>query len=329
MDWIKLRKEYESTEISLSDLAVKHGLKYPTVKSRKQREKWKKGASPKDASKNKKDASKGASKKTQDASKGDATKREPKIKIIVNNREIEIEENTDLTEKQRLFCLYFIKNRNATMAAIRAGYAKDSAHAEGSRLLKNVKIREELKRLKGPLVKEAFLDAMDVLQEYMKIAFADITEYVEFGVVERYVYKEGQKVKGENGEFLKEFVNYINLKNHDELDGALISEVKEGKEGLSIKLHDKMKALEKLEQYLDLLPDKHKRRIEEEKLKLDQAKFEADKLKATGGAGIDANNERILTLAKLLNNPVPNRNIEDFEDDDGGDAPVGGDQPHD
>ena len=68
--------------------------------------------------------------------------------------------------------------------------------------------------------------------------------------------------------------------------------------------------------YLDILPDKHKRRIEEEKLKLDQDKFDMDKAKATGSTGIEANNERILTLAKLVNNPVINRNVEDFEEDD-------------
>jgi len=311
VDWIVIRQEYESTEISLSDLATKHGLKYPTVKSRKQREGWEKGA-PLDASNNKKDASKGASKKTQDASKGKASKREPRIKIIVNNREIEIEQNTDLTEKQRLFCLYFIKNRNATMAAIRAGYGKISAHTEGSRLLRNVKVAEEIRRLKGPIDQEAFLDVIDVLREYMKIAFADITEYVEFGQVEQYVIREGQKVKGENGEWLKERVNYINLKNHGEVDGSVIGEVKEGKEGLSIKLHDKMKALEALAKHLDLLPDHHKRRIEEEKLKLDQAKFESDKLKATGG-GIDEGIQKIQTLAQLLNNPAPNRSIKDLE----------------
>jgi len=147
MDWIAIRHEYESTDISLSDLAVKHGLKYPTIKSRKQREGWQKDASSKGASKNKKDASKGASKKTQGASKETKGKREPEIRIVVNNGEIDFEENTDLTEKQRLFCLYYIKSYNATMSAIKAGYAKSSAHVEGHRFLRNPKIAKEIRRL--------------------------------------------------------------------------------------------------------------------------------------------------------------------------------------
>lgn len=91
----------------------------------------------------------------------------------------------------------------------------------------------------------------------------------------------------------------------------------------AIKYEDQRLRIEKIK--ADIANDR-------EKLKLDQAKFDIDKLKSAGGGGIEANNERILTLAKLLNNPVPNRNIEDFEndeDDDGNDAPVGGDQPHD
>lgn len=67
MDWEKIRKEYESSGISLSELADKHGIKYPTIKSRKQRQGW-----SKDASGNRKDASdtKDASMKRRGPPKG-------------------------------------------------------------------------------------------------------------------------------------------------------------------------------------------------------------------------------------------------------------------
>ncbi|MBE0335104.1 MULTISPECIES: phage terminase small subunit [Paenibacillus] len=60
MNWEEIRNEYENTDISLSDLASKHDVKYPTIKSRKQRQGWSKDASSrtKDASGGKKDASK-------------------------------------------------------------------------------------------------------------------------------------------------------------------------------------------------------------------------------------------------------------------------------
>jgi len=261
MDWIIIRREYESTEISLSDLAEKFGLKYSTIKSRNQREKWKKVASKKDASKIKKDASK----KTQDATKNNKNKR-------TNKKETEIEISPDLTEKQKLFCLYYIKSYNATMSAIKAGYAKSSAHVQGHDNLKNPKVATEIKRLKGRALQDLYIDALDVLEVYAKIAFADITECVEFGSTKEYVYVEGQRMIGTNGDYLMQDVSYVTIKNHDEIDGSMISEVKQGKEGISVKFHDKMKALEVLTKYFDLLPDNHKRKIEEANLELSKRK---------------------------------------------------------
>jgi hypothetical protein len=47
------------------------------------------------------------------------------------------------------------------------------------------------------------------------------------------------------------------------------------------------KALDVLVKYIDLLPDKHKRMIVEEKLKLDKERFEFDKVKAAGEGDLD------------------------------------------
>lgn len=60
INWDEIRREYETTEITLSDLADKYGIKYPTIKSRKQRQGWEKDASidAKDASDSTRDASK-------------------------------------------------------------------------------------------------------------------------------------------------------------------------------------------------------------------------------------------------------------------------------
>lgn len=52
MEWAEIRREFETTDISLTNLAAKHDIKYPTMKSRKQREGW-----TKDASNSSKDAS--------------------------------------------------------------------------------------------------------------------------------------------------------------------------------------------------------------------------------------------------------------------------------
>lgn len=187
-----------------------------------------------------------------------AAKKKPIVPIV---------ENEELTEKQRMFCIYYVKSFNATQSAIKANYAPGSAHVEGSRLLRNDKIAKEIRRLKSEMTSDVFIEARDVLEKYIKIAFTDITDYLSFG------RKEVLTGYTEDGEEELTEVNYLEFKDSSEIDGTLISEVKQGKDGVSIKLEDKMKALEKLSQYFDLFPDKFKRDIESEKLKIAQAKM--------------------------------------------------------
>ena len=192
----------------------------------------------------------------------------------------EVIENEDLTDKQRLFCLYFIKNHNQTLSAIKAGYAPERAHITGSELVRNSKVASELRRLKGKLTEELFLDAMDVLNMYIKIAFADPTEYLTFGQKEVPVMTMyGPLVDKETNETVMKTVNYIDFKESSMIDGTVISEVKQGKDGVSIKFEDRMKALDKLSEYFDLFPDKFKRKIEEEKVKMVKEKIDYEKNK--------------------------------------------------
>ncbi|NRD80296.1 hypothetical protein HPT25_23525 [Bacillus sp. BRMEA1] len=54
MNWDEIRKEYESSDITLNALAEKYDVKIGTLKSRKSREGWSRGSPKKDATKNKK-----------------------------------------------------------------------------------------------------------------------------------------------------------------------------------------------------------------------------------------------------------------------------------
>ncbi|WP_160203493.1 terminase small subunit [Priestia megaterium] len=266
--WDEIRKEYESSNITLSALADKHDIKLGTLKSRKSREKWQR-ATKKDATKPKKVATKKKKDATTNLIRDDA------IEAIV--------ESDELTDKQRLFCLYYVKSFNATQSAIKAGYAPESAHVEGSRLLRHAKVSKEIKRIKQDMTEGIFIDAMDVLQKWVKIAFSDVTDYLTFGQKKQQVmtmygplFEKGKDGKIDKSKPVTEIVNYIDFKESSMVDGTIISEVKQGKEGITIKLADKMKALEKLSLYFDLFPDKFKREIEEEKLKLAQLKAAKD-----------------------------------------------------
>ncbi|MCU5706137.1 terminase small subunit [Bacillus wiedmannii] len=194
----------------------------------------------------------------------------------------EILEDEELTEKERLFCLYYVKYFNGTQAALKAGYSKDGAHVQASRLLRRERVSSYIKELKGELIENVFVEAMDVLKEYIKIAFADITNYVTFGQKEVPVMGMFGPMKDEDGNEVTRIVNYVDLHEADRVDGSIITEVKQGKDGISVKLADKMKALDKLAQYFDLVPDNFKRQIEEErhKMQMEVQKVQVEKTKA-------------------------------------------------
>jgi len=178
----------------------------------------------------------------------------------------ELIDDIGMSEKQRLFCIYYVKSFNATQSAIKAGYAHDSAHVEGSRLLRHAKVAEEIRRLKGDMRQGLFIDAMDILDKYIKIAFADISDYATFGKREVPLIGAFGPIKDEDGNELTHEINYVDFKESTMVDGTIITEVKQGKDGISVKLADKMKALEKLSLYFDLFPDNFKRKIDEQKI---------------------------------------------------------------
>lgn len=66
-----------------------------------------------------------------------------------------------LTDKRRAFVTEYPKDFNATQAAIRAGFSKKTAYAQGQRLLKNVEVIQAL----AELAQEAHTDAVMGLRE--------------------------------------------------------------------------------------------------------------------------------------------------------------------
>lgn len=188
-------------------------------------------------------------------------------KKAVAEEVIQVMENPDLTDKQRLFCLYYIRCFNATKAYQKAyGCGYDVANAEGYKLLVKPCVREEIARLKQNRLNREMLDEHDIFQKYMDIAFADITDFIEFG-------RESVQVMGafgpvevkdtETGEkvpLMKE-INSVRFRECAEVDGTLITEVKQGKDGASIKLADRVKALDWLATHMDLATAEQRAKI--------------------------------------------------------------------
>lgn len=221
-DWNKIREEFETTDISMKDLAEKYDVKYATLRSRKSREQW---------------------------GKDDATQQEmqrnKKERVATEKIVEQLNDNDELKDKHKHFCLLYLKYFNATKAYQEVyGCSYATAATNGSRLLRNAHIKEELERLKKEQRAELYVDSLDIKREWLKQAFVDVTDFIDFGQEE---YTVTDEITGEQEKRIRSFVR---LKDDSEVDGSLIQEVKQGRDGVSVKLYDKQKALEKIEQFL-------------------------------------------------------------------------------
>lgn len=286
MEWKKIKDEYETTDITLKDLAEKHDIKLGTLKSRKSRDAKDGNPWTRDATKKEKVAT------IEEVAK-------PKKTAVESEEVIHFDEVGDdgLTDKQRLFCMYYVKTFNQTVAAIKAGYTRDSAHVQGSRLLRNDKVVDEIKRLKGELRKGLFIDAMDVLEKYVQIAFADITDFVEFGRERVQLIGAFGPVTDDNNEPVMVDRDFVKFKEYDEVDGTLITEIKMGKDGVSVKLADKMKALDFLSKHMDLLNENERKQLQVEQLKFknEAIRMDVEKQKREEPVGSESNKYAYMT----------------------------------
>lgn len=150
------------------DIAAKHKVSLNTIKSWKQRYNWNR----KSVHTNKKVC-------TQNNRK-ELNKKDNKEPIVDEVKELL--EDTELTDKQRLFCIYYINCFNAAKAYKKAYECSyESALSNGYRLMGNDSIRKGIETLKKYKLNKAMISEEDIFQRYLDIAYASITDYLEFG----------------------------------------------------------------------------------------------------------------------------------------------------
>ncbi len=137
--------------------------------------------------------------------------------------------------KQQAFVREYLVHGNASKAAVNAGYSRRSSRELGRRLLANPEVAAAIEQGRRALTKKAEVTAESVIEEYVKLAFADMATYVTWG-------PEG-----------------VRLKASPELPpgaSAGVMEVSEitTKEGGTVrfKLHDKKGALDSLAKYFGI-----------------------------------------------------------------------------
>lgn len=95
-----------------------------------------------------------------------------------------------LTPKQRLFVVEYLKDLNATQAAIRAGYSEKTARSQGQRLLTNVDIAAAIKKAIDERAEKIQIDAEWVLRQAVAL---------HHHCVNRPVLRDGEHVKDKEG----------------------------------------------------------------------------------------------------------------------------------
>jgi phage terminase small subunit len=79
----------------------------------------------------------------------------------------------DLNKKQQIFAREYLVDRNATRAAIAAGYKPKTAAQAGSRLLTNVKVQAEISKCAEKIFTNLDVSAEKVLRGLAELAFYD------------------------------------------------------------------------------------------------------------------------------------------------------------
>lgn len=276
-------KAYEmyKSGMKLVNIADQLGCSAATIRTWKNRYKWDDNGSETFQKKNE--------------TKRNVSAKKKKAVIPVDDGTKETLQNDDLTPEQQMFCIYYSRTFNATQSYLNAfGCSYETAMVNGCLLLRNTKVRAEIERLKEIKRQQIVAGADDIVELQMRIAFADIGNYVSFG------QKEVTDIETDE----TYMISVVDLKESKNTDTQLIQEVKRGKDGVSVKLADKQKAIDWLSKYFLVHPD-------------DKYKAEFDKKRAevsdNSGAQILQNMQ---TIADILQHPVANRSISDLEEGD-------------
>ncbi|MGE7113933.1 terminase small subunit [Lysinibacillus sp. NPDC047702] len=263
-------------DIKLKDIAEQLSVSEGTVRGWKNKDKWDERLEAE---------SNGTFQSKQPKNTERSVKKKPKRSNVKSEAEsqatvqFEIVQSDGLNDRQLLFCMHYVRYWNATKAYQKA-YECDyrTAHANAHRMMANDGIKTEIERLKKNIADGLMLSAEAILQKYIDIAFADITDFIDFTQVTAEATEttvefnpDGSK-KSEKIEVVPYTYTKFSMHHSDEIDGTLITELSKGKDGMfKVKLSDKMAALAVLAKCTNMLDDRTLARLQQEKLKADAA----------------------------------------------------------
>lgn len=152
-----------------------------------------------------------------------------------------------------LFVQEYLVDLNAKQAAIRAGYSPRTAESQGSRLLSNVKVKDAIQKAMQKRSTRTEITADMVLMEYAKIGFSNITDYLS--VEDKLVTID----RDSEGRPITELAQVVNIFDTDMVKSdkmRAVAEIRQTRDGIALKLHDKKGALDSMARHLGMFNDK-------------------------------------------------------------------------
>lgn len=167
-----------------------------------------------------------------------------------------------MTEKQKKHALEYLKDLNITQSAIRAGYSEDTAYSIGSENLKKPEVKEFIDKALDEALSRSKVSILKVLNRLDEIIESDIGEFAEVKI--RTTIVDGIPVTAQG----------VVLKDTEDLNTRVLSEISESTTGIKIKMKDTLKAIDLKGKYLAMWTEKVEHTVNDEVIDMLRAKYE-------------------------------------------------------
>lgn len=111
-----------------------------------------------------------------------------------------------LTDAQKRFALEYVKDSNATAAAVRAGYSESNARSTGCRLRKDPMVKAEIERLQEKIEEKALVDALWVQKKWKAVVESCTQEVLAYSMT-------GAPLKGRDGKQVYKMLDANSARN--------------------------------------------------------------------------------------------------------------------
>lgn len=251
-------EDYQKAELDYlngmkyKEIAEKYNKSINTIKSWKKRHGWSKDKDGVELKRVQPNA-----KRVQPDAQGLHTK-----KFV--DEQIELSNSSGLSEREEMFCINYSKYPNQTKAYMKAynnnNYGTAQTGAWG--LMRKPKILNRIRELKKGAQETALIELADIVNELKRQAFADVTDYIDYGTEKVYEFErkydeygsfeEVPRIDPNTGEQTFHYKNTVHFKEVEETDTSLLKSVKLNKEGhVEVETYDKQKALLELMKFMN------------------------------------------------------------------------------